>query len=253
MHLFGVASARTHLQRTVRTAAACALVAAVWIPAAVAIAGRARWLTPAGPAGRAAALLVLVLAVLIPCSLIAGARLPARKILLSGPMAMGSLAAILAIVATEFPPVRIATASTFLLGAWIEELVFRLLLPALFLRAHFTSLSQVARAFGATVAAQLLFAVSHVPIAPAFDVYDLARLFAGGMLYALCLNSVGLGPTAALHAAFNISAMTGEAVGSTPRAAITVALAATAALWMVLGDRSRLKASLQSQPQLGGV
>jgi hypothetical protein len=94
-------------------------------------------------------------------------------------------------------------------AAWMEELVFRRLLP----RAFERTLHPAGRGTGAVciVASQVLFAVSHFTPGLQYQshlgVMALIRLFAGGLLLAAVVSRSGLAIGALLHAELNLRAV----------------------------------------------
>jgi hypothetical protein len=93
-------------------------------------------------------------------------------------------------------------------AAWIEELVFRRLLPDAFMRA---TRSTPRRRPVYVVASQFLFAASHfVPglqQQTGFGLLALMRLFVGGLLFAAVVSQCGLAVGALMHAELNLRAV----------------------------------------------
>lgn len=116
------------------------------------------------------------------------------------------------VLAAENAPLGIAALVGLLLAAWIEEVVFRALLPHLVSARLRNVLHPTLACVVAVVLSQAVFSACHfIPDASRFGTNlaeDALRLFVGGIFYWVIVDTAGLGIAAALHASLNLSIVT---------------------------------------------
>ena len=130
-------------------------------------------------------------------------------------------------------------------AAWIEELIFRRLLPRALTRALQPPGRRVLPI--AVVASQLVFAAAHfvagVQIRSALDLVALTRLFAGGLLFAAVVARCGLAIGVLLHAELNLRALLPQPPPEMP-STLGVCLIAALAVGVTLTQASSLRQTI---------
>lgn len=173
-------------------------------------------------AARAFLLAVIALCVWFGLAHSSSRSLGAKRLALQGCVAAGVSATAVAILD---PSPHLWLGAGVFLPALSEELVFRLILPALLLRslrrAHVTL--AVALVLSCVIA-QVAFALSHSVMMPV-GAREFGRLVAAGLLFAELVRSAGLWAATGLHTVLNYLILTGEFLVYRPSLAV-VALSA---------------------------
>lgn len=141
------------------------------------------------------------------------------------------------------------TASTVFVAASVEELIFRVFLPAqLAFLLLLVGLSSRTKAFMAQVGAQLTFAACHVLLGgvalEAADLREAARVFSGGILYANVVAQAGLWLAITVHATLNLSLLYALPLGQGTVSFAAIMVATTAGLILLFRLPSRDLAAL---------
>jgi hypothetical protein len=178
-----------------------------------------------------------------------------------GGVAAAAMALPLAISATHLPPLvyrQSIALSLIVVGAAVEEIVFRQLMPqrcAELLARRFSG--SVARFAGLTVP-QFVFALSHgvgniFAATPTLSGLELARLTASGLLLQCVQILFGTGAAIGTHAAINVALVLGTYFPSAPPGWPTVGLLFLCGLLLVAAADHARRCDRAATPTLTGA